>query len=95
VKKTLTSLILGAALLGPCGSALAETPQPAEPRWGIRPEKSAPVFLDFARWLSERLGRVALPAETEPTPVTVPVSSPVPGPSPNIVCLPRQHCPIG
>lgn len=95
MRKTLYSILLGAALLAPCGAALAETPRPNEPRWAIRPEKSSPALLDFARWLSERFGRVVLPAEAEPEPVTDPVVVPEPGLAPDSTCLPRDHCPIG
>lgn len=95
MRKTLYSLILGAALLAPCADALAEAHRPAEPGWGIRPEKNRPPLLDFARWLSERFGRVALPGEPEAAPVTAPAIRPDPDPQPTGVCPPRDHCPIG
>jgi hypothetical protein len=92
-------MFLGAALLAPCGSALAETPRPAEARWGIRPEKSAPALVDFARWLSRRLGGVFGSAEVElapvPDPVANPIPDPTPDPTPDAVCPERVHCPIG
>jgi hypothetical protein len=95
VRKTLASLFLGAALLVPCGSALSETPRPPEPRWGIRPEKSAPALLDFARWLSERLRGIATPAATDPAPTPLPVWNPNPEPNLDVICPSREHCPIG
>lgn len=95
MRKTLASLFLGAVLLAPCGAALAESPRPVEPRWGIRPEKRSPTLLDFARWLSEKFGSVVLPAESEPTPSTDPVPGPYTDLDPDIVCLDREHCPIG
>ena len=95
MRKNLASLFLGVVLLAPCGSALAETPRPVEPRWGIRPEKRSPALLDFARWLSERWGSVVLQDETEPTPAIDPVPGPDTGLEPDIVCLDREHCPIG
>jgi len=97
VRKVLSSLLLGACLLAPCGSVLAETPRPAEPGWGIRPERSAPGLLDFARWLSERFRLVTDSEEIEPTPPPVldPELIPPPGAASDFVCPERQHCPIG
>jgi hypothetical protein len=95
VRKTLIPLLLGAALLAPCGTVFAGTPVPVEPRWGIRPERSGPALSDLARWLSERFGRIVLPAETDPEPAIDPVPGPVPGPSLDVVCPERQHCPMG
>ena len=99
MRKVLASLFLGAALLAPCGSAIAEAPRPQEARWGMRPEKSAPALFDFARWLSARFGGVLGSVEAEPMPAPepeiAPVESPVPGATPDIVCQDRIHCPIG
>jgi len=94
VRKTLVALLLGASLIAPCRSVLAETPRPSEARWGIRPEKRSPTLLDFARWLSERFRPAALEYEVEPLPEPAPVSSPDPGPAP-ATCPERIHCPIG
>lgn len=97
MRKVLASLFLGAVLLAPCGAVSAETPRPAEPRWGIRPERSAPALLDLARWLSARLRLVAEPLEADPVPLPAPDPAPAPGTvfSPDVVCPERQHCPIG
>lgn len=95
MRKNLISLLLGVAMLVPCGAALAGTPAPVEPRWGIRPEKTGPALLDFARWLSERFGRIVAPIESDPQPVTDPAPAPAQGPSLDVVCPDRQHCPIG
>lgn len=97
MKKVLASLLLGACLLAPCGSVLAETPSPAEPGWGLRPERSAPALLDFARWLSERLHLLTDSEEIEPSalPVPDPGLMPPPDGDSDFVCPERQHCPIG
>lgn len=97
MRKVLASLFLGAALLTPCGTALAEPSRSEQAGWGIRPEKTAPTLLDLARWLSDRFRRAASPADVEPTPVPAPApgSSPAPGLTPDIVCPERVHCPIG
>lgn len=97
MKKVLAFLFLGAVLLASCGSALAEPSRPPETRWGIRPERSAPVLFDFARWLSDRFRGAAITVDAEPAPVPAPapVSNPAPGLTPDIVCPERIHCPIG
>ena len=97
MKRTLLSVVLGGALLVTSGVALAEAPRPAEPRWGIRPERTAPVSpLDLARWMTRRLIEVVgvplpEPSSPEPAPVTTP--TPIEG---NSTCPPeRVHCPMG
>lgn len=99
MKKVLASVFLGAALLASCGSAFAEAPRQQEARWGIRPARSAPALLDFARWLSQRFGGVLGSVEAEPMPAPepepAPVASPAPGATPDAVCAERIHCPIG
>lgn len=101
MKKTLSSVVLGAALLGVSGLANAEQQRPAEPRWGIRPERgSSPSALDLARWLARRLletagGAVPVPLAPNPAPLPSPGTSPAPV-SPDEVCVPeRTHCPMG
>jgi hypothetical protein len=97
VKRTLLAFVLGGALLVTGGVALADSPRPAEPRWGIRPERTAPVSaLDLARWMARRLIEavgVSLPVPSDP------VSAPVTTPTLNegdAVCPPeRVHCPMG
>ena len=97
MKRTLSSIILGGALLVTSGTALAGSARPAEPRWGIRPERTAPISpLDFARWMARRLIEAVGVPEPEPS---GPVSAPVTRPAPNegdAVCTPeRVHCPVG
>lgn len=101
MKKTLFSIVLGVALLAASGVAFADQNRPAEPRWGIRPERSAPVSpLDLARWLARRLTDVvSVPFPTPWAPSPSPTSAPVTAPAPNDgdeVCVPeRGHCPVG
>jgi hypothetical protein len=98
VKKVVVTIVLGCALLATSGIANAEQNRNAEPRWGIRPERSsASSPLDFARWLARRLSEgMAVPV---PLPVPSPKSAPVTDPGPNEtdeVCVPeRGHCPMG
>jgi hypothetical protein len=95
VRKTLASLFLGVALLFPSASAFAESPRPVEPRWGIRPERSAPSLLDFARWLSDRVRSTIILDDPEPEPTPTPAPSTETTPDTDFVCPTREHCPIG
>lgn len=97
MKKTLASIVLCGALLFVSGAAMAVAPRPAEPRWGIRSERTSPVSpLDLARWMARRLIEAVGIPEPEPTdsgpgPVTTP-----PPVVPNTTCPPdRVHCPLG
>jgi hypothetical protein len=98
VKKVVVTIVLGCALLGTGGIANAEQSRDAEPRWGIRSERSsASSPLDFARWLARRLSEgMAVPV---PTPVVpAPKAAPAPdGPNDGeLICPPeRAHCPVG
>lgn len=97
MKRVLATIVLGAALLGPGGYALGEQHRTTEPRWGIKPERSAPASpLDLARWLARRLSEAVGVLVPEPT---TPVSAPVTSPTPNDgdeTCPPeRWHCPVG
>lgn len=97
MKRVLASIVLGTALLAPCGSALGEQHRATEPSWGIKPERPAPVSpLDLAHWLARRLSEavgVLVPAPT--TPVPAPVTSPVPNEGDETCPPERWHCPIG
>lgn len=101
MKKTLASVVLGAALLSVSGLANAEQQPSAESRWGIRSERgSAPSALDLARWLARRLLETAGDSILVPlAPPPLPLPSPGPGPDPDFpdeVCVPeRTHCPMG
>jgi hypothetical protein len=101
VKKTLALVVLGVALLAASGVANAEPGRAAEPRWGIRPDRTAPPSpLDLARWLARRLAEAAGDSNLVPF---APPSNPLPlsgtGPAPvnpDEVCIPeRSHCPLG
>ena len=101
MKKVIATVVLGIALLVASGVADAEESRAAEPRWGIRPDRSSVSSpLDLARWLARRLSEgMAVPVLLLPTPT--PRSAPVTGPMPNdaegdAVCPPeRVHCPVG
>lgn len=99
MKKVIATVVLGIALLVASGVANAEDSRAAEPRWGIRPDRSSvPSPFDLARWLARRLSEgMAVPA---PLPVIPsPKSAPVPDAGPNngeLICPPeRAHCPVG
>lgn len=101
MKKVLFSIVLGIALLASSGRAFADQNRPAEPRWGIRPDRVAvPSPLDFARWLSRRLNEavsatVPEPGATAPSPTSVPVPTPPPSDGDAVCVLERGHCPLG
>jgi hypothetical protein len=97
VRKTLVSIILGCALLASSGAALADSVRKAEPRWGIRPERTAPSpALDFARWMARRLiEAVGVTQPEPPSPVSAPAITPDSDEG-DAVCPPeRVHCPVG
>lgn len=99
MKKVVVSIVLGVALIATCPVARAEQNSHAEPRWGLRSERSALSSpLDLARWLARRLNEgMAVPVLLPPVPPAN--SAPVTGPTPNDgdeVCSPeRTHCPTG
>jgi hypothetical protein len=101
VKKVIATTVLGIALLVASGVANAEETRAAEPRWGIRSDRSSVSSpLDLARWLARRLSEgIAVPVLLPPIPA--PRSAPVTGPMPNdgegdAICPPeRAHCPVG
>lgn len=98
MKKTLTSIILGIALLLVSRPACAESSRPAEPRWSIRPEGRPGVSpLDLARWLARRLLEVTETPGSTPIPQPVPATGGDSAPlTPDEVCVPeRRHCPLG
>jgi len=97
VKRTLLSFVLGGALFVMSGTALADSPRQAEPRWGIRPGRTAPVSpLDLARWMTrlviEAVGGY-LPEPSDPT--SVPVTTPTPSDGDEVCPPERVHCPMG
>ena len=99
MKKVVVSIVLGLALLFATRMASAEPGRGAEPRWAIRPERTAPPSpLDFAVWLARRLNETILlpvPATLVPTPESAPSTEPGPTEG-EIVCPPdRVHCPVG
>lgn len=97
MKKTLASIILGGALLFASGAALADSTRPAEPRWGIRPERVAPSStFDLARWMARRLIEavgVSLPEPSDP--VSAPATTPTPIELESTCPPERVHCPVG
>lgn len=96
MKRTLLSFVLG-GLLVTSGAALADSPRPAEPRWGIRSERTAPASpLDLARWMARRLiEAVGVPLPEPSSPKSAPVTTPTPNDG-DVVCPPeRVHCPMG
>lgn len=101
MKKTLALVVLGATLLAASGVANAEPRKAVEPRWGIRPDRTAtPSPLDLARWLARRLAETAGDSIPVPfAPPSYPLPSPGTGPAPvtaDEVCIPeRSHCPVG
>ena len=97
MRKNLGSIILAGALLASSGNALAATPRQAAPRWGIRPERSAPLSpLDLARWMARQLIEVVGIPEPEPIDPESGQGTEPPPVSPDNVCPPeRVHCPVG
>ena len=97
MRKTLASIVLGGALLFVSGAAMAESPRPVEPRWGLRAERTAPVSpLDLARWMARRLiEAVGIPGPESTDDGPAPVTTPPPV-VPDTTCPPdRVHCPVG
>ena len=99
MKKVIVAVVLGVALLATGRIAAAEQKRDAEPRWGIRPERSAASSpLDFARWLARRLNEgiaIPVPLPVVPGPKSAPVGDPGPNDGDEMCPLDRAHCPVG
>lgn len=97
MRKTFASIILGGALLIRSGAALADSPRPAEPRWGIRAERVAPSStFDLARWMARRLiEAVGVPLPEPSDPVSAPETTPTPVELDSTCPPERVHCPVG
>ncbi len=97
MKRTLLSFVLGGALLATSGVGLADAPRPTEPRWGIRPERTAPASaLDLARWMARLLIKaVGVPLPEPSDPESAPGTTPTPNDGDEVCPPERVHCPMG